>query len=201
MTQKRTKPIIKKKTGLFFGSFNPIHTGHLIIAQYFIEFSDLHQIWFVITPHNPLKRKESLLEDHHRLNMVKIAIEDNPAFRACDIEFRLAKPSYTIHTLAHLRERYPEKAFCLIMGGDNLETLDKWKHYELLLEENEIYVYKRPDTNISRFESHPNVKVFDAPLMKISSSFIRDALKRNKKMHYFLHEKVNTYIEDMFLYK
>jgi len=200
MTHKKIKSH-KKKTGLFFGSFNPIHIGHLIIAQYFIEFSDLQQVWFVISPHNPLKKKESLLADHHRLNMVKIAIEDNSSFRACDIEFNMPRPSYTINTLAYIKERYPEKEFCLIMGGDNLETLHKWKNYSLLLEENKIYVYKRPDTDISRFEGHANITLFDVPLMKISSSFIRNAIKEKRKMQYFLHDKVYAYIEDMLLYR
>jgi len=199
--EKKSPKEIITKTGLFFGSFNPIHIGHLIIAQYFIEFTDVQQVWFVVSPHNPLKKKETLLADHHRLNMVKIAIEDNPEFRASDIEFKMPQPSYTINTLTYLKEKYPEKDFVLIMGGDNLETIHKWKNYEQILENYSIYIYDRPDTDVSVFKNHENIKFFDAPLMKISSSFIRKALKDKKDVRYFLHEKVYYYIKDMMLYK
>ena len=199
--EKKSNKEIVTKTGLFFGSFNPIHIGHLIIAQYFIEFTDVQQIWFVVSPHNPLKKKETLLADHQRLNMVKIAIEDNHAFRACDIEFKLPQPSYTINTLTYLKEKYPEKNFILLMGGDNLETIHKWKNYEQLLENYQIYIYDRPDADLSAFKNHKNIKLFDAPLMKISSSFIRKALKDKKDVKYFLHPKVYDYINDMLLYR
>jgi len=192
---------ISQKTGLFFGSFNPIHVGHLIIAQYFTAFTDLHQLWFVISPQNPLKKKESLLASHHRLNMVKLAIEDNPLLRASDIEFNMPQPSYTINTLTYLSEKYPEKEFVLIMGSDNLATLHKWKNYEDILSHYEIYVYKRPLFSQNPFEKHANIKLFDAPLMQISSSFIRSSLNENKSMKYLLHDKVMTYIDDMLLYK
>ena len=190
-----------QKTGLFFGSFNPIHIGHLIIAQYFTEFTDLQQLWFVISPQNPLKKKETLLASHHRLNMVKLAIEDNPCFRASDIEFNLPQPSYTINTLTYLSEKYPRKEFVLIMGSDNLETLHKWKNYERILSQYQIYVYRRPLFTQNPFIKQANIKLFDAPLMQISSSFIRSALKENKNMKYLLHEKVMDYIDDMLLYK
>ena len=192
---------INIKTGLFFGSFNPIHIGHLIIAQYFTEFTDLNQVWFVVSPHNPLKKKITLCADHHRLNMVKLAIDDNPKLRASDIEFNLPQPSYTINTLAYLKEKYPEKEFILIMGGDNLETLHKWKNYEQISKENKIYVYKRPDTQPSIFDKNSNISIFDAPLMQISSSFIRKALKDKKNMMYLLPDKVYNYIENMMLYR
>lgn len=203
MTKKEHTPSKKiiTKTGLFFGSFNPIHIGHLIIAQYFIEFSDLQQVWFVVSPHNPLKKKETLLADHHRLNMVKIAIDDNPALRVSDIEFNLPQPSYTINTLTYLKEKYPEKEFVLLMGGDNLESIHKWKNYEQILEYYCVYVYDRPESNIQPFKNSNNIKIFDAPLMKISSSYIRQALKEKKSIKYLLPYKVYDYIEDMMLYK
>lgn len=188
------------RTGLFFGSFNPIHIGHLTIARYFLEFTDLKQVWFVISPHNPLKKKESLLADHHRLNMVKLAIEDTPALRACDIEFKLSQPSYTIHTLTYLKEKYPGKKFVLIMGGDNLETLHKWKNFELILQDYEIYVYVRPGATKPAVE-HEHIRIFDAPLMDISSSFIRQALKDKKDVSFLLPPAVARYIDDMMLYR
>jgi len=199
--EKKTSKEIITRTGLFFGSFNPIHVGHLIIAQYFISFTDLQQVWFVVSPHNPLKKKETLLADHHRLNMVKIAIGDNPELRACDIEFKLPQPSYTINTLTYLKEKYPEKNFVLIMGGDNLETLHKWKNFEQILDNYNIYVYDRPDSDLSSFINNKNIKIFDVPLMKISSSFIRNAIKEDKDVKFFLHDKVYDYIKDMLLYK
>jgi nicotinate-nucleotide adenylyltransferase len=188
------------KTGLFFGSFNPIHIGHLIIAGYFTQFSDIKQVWFVVSPHNPLKNKETLAADHHRLNMVKLAIDDNPTLRASDIEFGLSQPSYTVNTLAYLREKYPRKEFVLIMGGDNLETFHKWKNYQDILHYHSIYVYNRPDSNTSTFATHPKVKLFDAPLMKISSSFIRQAITEKRDIKYLVNDKVAAYIEDMMLY-
>jgi len=196
---KKANEIITK-TGLFFGSFNPIHIGHLIIAQYFIENTDIQQVWFVVSPHNPLKKKETLLADHHRLNMVKIAIDDNPSLRACDIEFNLTQPSFTINTLTYLKEKYPKKEFVLLMGGDNLENLHKWKNYEQILNDYQIYVYDRPDTQ-KPLINHEHVKLFEAPLMKISSSYIRQILKEKKSAKYLLQTKVFDYIEDMMLYK
>ena len=195
-----SKEIITR-TGLFFGSFNPIHIGHLIIAQYFIKFSDVQQVWFVVSPHNPLKAKETLLADHHRLNMVKIAIDEIPELRASDIEFKLPQPSYTINTLTYLKEKYPEKQFVLLMGGDNLETIHKWKNYEQILENYSIYVYDRPDADIQAFKDNANIKIFDVPLMKISSSFIRKALKDHKDVKFLLQDKVYDYIMDMMLYQ
>ena len=142
------KNIIKtknKKTGLFFGSFNPIHIGHLIIAEYMVEFTDLSQVWFVISPHNPLKKKKTLLADYHRFKLVNIAIEDNSNLRATDIEFKLPKPSYTIDTLTYLHEKYPENEFILIAGTDIFPTFHKWKNYKEILIQYEIYVYNRPN--------------------------------------------------------
>jgi len=195
--------MIKKqdKTGLFFGSFNPVHTGHLIIAGYMLEFTDLTSVWFVVSPHNPLKEKSTLLADHHRLHMVRLAIEDDYRLKASDIEFWLPKPSYTVVTLAHLYEKYPAKNFVLIAGSDALPTLHKWKNYEFLLENYHFYIYNRPDYKSEAFLNHPSISFFDAPQMEISSSFIRDAIKAGKDMRYFLPEKVYRYIEEMHFYK
>ncbi len=191
----------KRKTGLFFGSFNPIHIGHLIIANHFLEYSDIYQLWFVVSPHNPLKRKQSLLADHHRLSMVKIAIDGNPKMRACDIEFNLSQPSYTIDTLTYMQEKYPKKQFVLIMGADNLVSFDKWKNPKQILDQYELYVYPRPATKEGRYKDHPKVRRVDAPIMEISSSFIRKALKEKKKMPYMLPQKVYEYILEMHFYE
>jgi nicotinate-nucleotide adenylyltransferase len=191
------------KTGLYFGSFNPIHVGHLVIAGYMTEFTDIDSVWFVVSPHNPLKEKHTLLADHHRLQMVRIAIEDNNKLKASDIEFGLPVPSYTIHTLAHIAEKYPERTFVLLMGGDNLQSFHKWKNYEFILDNYEIYVYSRPghSESLPEIASHPNVKVVDAPLMEISSSFIRDAIRNKKDIRYMLPEKVHQYVREMHFYE
>jgi len=191
---------ILSKTALFFGSFNPIHTGHLIIAQFFSEYTDINQVWFVVTPHNPLKAKATLAADHHRLNMVKAAIEDSPKFRACDIEFGLPQPSYTIKTLTYLKEKYPAKEFVLLMGGDNLLNLHKWKNYEQIVTDYDIYVYKRQKESENRYANNKRIHYFDVPLLDISSSFIRDAVKNGKDMGHFVPVSVMKYIREMFLY-
>lgn len=191
----------KMKVGLLFGSFNPIHIGHLIIADYMLEFTDLSEIWFVISPHNPLKEKKTLLADHHRLEMVNIAIGDNYKFRASSIEFKLPRPSYTIDTLTHLHEKYPYKDFVLIMGSDNLSSLNKWKNYEQLLKYYWMYVYPRPGSDGGEFKNYPKVKFIKAPLMEISSSFIRKAIKAKKNVQYMLPPKVYEYIKEMHFYE
>lgn len=191
----------KRKTGLFFGSFNPIHIGHLIIANHFLEYSDICQLWFVISPHNPLKKKQSLLADYHRLSMVKIAIDSNPKMRACDIEFNLSQPSYTIDTLTYMQEKYPKKQFVLIMGADNLVSFDKWKNPKQILDQYELYVYPRSAAKEGKYMDHPKVRRVDAPIMEISSSFIRKALKEKKKMPYMLPQKVYEYILEMHFYE
>ncbi len=187
--------------GLFFGSFNPIHSGHLIIANYLLQFSEIEKIWFVVSPQNPLKEKKSLLDEHHRMALVKEAIWDNPLFRACDIELSLPRPSFTIHTLTHLQEKYPNKRFSLIMGADNLQNLKKWKNYEQILQYFSLHVYPRPDYDGGEFRNHPSVTWFDAPLMEISSSFIRESISNKKNMKYFLPERVRVYIEEMHFYE
>ncbi len=190
-----------KKTGLFFGSFNPIHIGHLSIANYMVEFTDLSQVWFVISPHNPLKKEETLLADYNRLELVNIAIEDNPNLRASDIEFKLPKPSYTIDTLTYLHEKYPENKFILIAGTDIFPTFHKWKNYKEILKQYEIYVYNRPNYEMGIYKKHPKIKVFNAPLMEISSSFIRKAISEGKNIEYMLPEKVYKYIREMHFYE
>ncbi len=189
------------KTGLLFGSFNPIHTGHLIIASYMAEYTDLDEVWFVVSPHNPLKEKSSLLPDHHRLTMVNLAIEDDARFRASGIEFKMPQPSYTIDTLTYLSEKHPRKEFVLIAGSDNLASFHRWKNYEELLGQYSIYIYPRPDTPATRFDDHPSVSFIGAPLMTISSSFIREGIREHKNMRHFLPEKVWKYIEEMHFYK
>jgi len=190
-----------KKTGLLFGSFNPIHTGHLIIASYMLEFSDLEEVWFVVTPQNPLKDKGSLLADHHRMMMVNIAIEDDYRFRSSGIEFDLPRPSYTIHTLAYMQEKYPSREFVLITGTDIFPTFHKWKNWEQLLEFYKFYVYPRPGSQDHELTRHPSVSLFQAPLIEISASFIRQSIREKKNMSYFLPGKVYEYIREMHFYE
>jgi nicotinate-nucleotide adenylyltransferase len=190
-----------KKTGLFFGSFNPIHTGHMIIASYMLGFTDLDDVWMVISPHNPLKEKKTLLPDHHRYAMVQVAVEDHPRLRASHIEFKLPQPSYTIDTLVRLEEKHPDNQFVLIAGTDIFPTFHKWKNYEVLLENYKLYIYRRPGFDAGIYASHRNVIIFDAPLMEISSSFIRQAIKDGRDIRYFVPEKVYEYIREMHFYK
>lgn len=188
------------KTGLFFGSFNPIHIGHMAIANYMIEFTDLDQLWFVISPQNPLKKKSSLLEDHKRRSLLEIAIEKDDRFRVCDIEFRLPKPSYTIDTLTYLAELHPKNEFILIMGSDGLSTFPKWKNFRVI-EENYIrYIYPRPGYPV-KAEDCTHVRVFDAPQMEISSTFIRLALQSKRDIRHFLPPGVFNYITEMHYYE
>ena len=189
------------KTGLFFGSFNPIHQGHMMIANYMVEFTDVSQVWFIVSPHNPLKEKATLLADHHRLAMANIAVEDDPRFRASNIEFHLPVPSYTIDTLTYLTEKYPEREFVMICGSDNLPSLSKWKNYEELLNRYHLYIYPRPDTEPSSFDNHPHVHFTKAPLIEISSSFIRQGISDGKNLRQFLPEKVWKYLTEMHFYE
>ena len=196
------------KTGLYFGSFNPLHIGHLAIAGYMTEFTDLDQIWFVVSPHNPLKKKETLLAGHQRLYMAQLAIGDNNLkLRASDIEFKLPVPSYTIDTLIYLEEKYPENKFCLVVGEDNLYTLHKWKNAEELVKKYEIYVYPRPDTPrpasllLQQILSGASIHYVKAPLMEISGTFIRKGIMDGKDMSYFLSPPVWKYINEMHFYE
>jgi nicotinate-nucleotide adenylyltransferase len=187
--------------GLFFGSFNPVHIGHMALANYMLEFEGLKELWFVVSPHNPLKDKDTLLHHRDRLQMVTIAIGDNTKMKASDIEFNLAQPSYTVNTLAHLKEKYPKKQFALIMGSDNIETLHKWKNYEEILKHQKILVYPRPGHEGGDLLKHPSVKITNAPVMETSSSFIRKAIAAKKNIQYFLPANVWKYIEEMHYYK
>lgn len=193
------------KIGLFFGSFNPIHIGHLIIANYMVEYTDLNRVWFVVSPHNPLKEKKTLLADNYRLQLVNEAIADNNKLKASNIEFKLPQPSYTVNTLIHLSEKYPKYKFALIMGSDNLFTFHKWKNYEQILKHYELYIYPRPNSEIktlhSNLQQHLSIKKVDAPLMEISSSFIRKAIKEKKDVRYMLPEAVFNYIREMHFYE
>ena len=189
------------KVGLFFGSFNPIHNGHLVIAQYMAEFTDLEQVWFVVSPLNPLKPAATLLNDHHRFQMVRIAIGDYRKFKASKVEFGLPKPSYTINTLTHLHEQHPDDTFALIMGSDNLETLNKWKNYEQILQYHQIYIYPRPGADGGMFKDHEQVVWVDAPLMQLSSTFIRNAIKEKKDVRFMMPESVFKYMDEMNFYR
>jgi nicotinate-nucleotide adenylyltransferase len=203
------------KIGLYFGTFNPIHVGHLVIANYMADYTDLDQVWLVVSPQNPLKVKSSLLPDFHRLAIVKAAIDDNPKLRASDIEFKLSKPSYTATTLTYLAEKYPENKFSLIMGEDNLRTLHKWFNHEVILKNHDFYVYPRVLTEQEEieidqigslpdnlFRNLPNVTICnEAPVMKVSASFVRNAIKSGKDVRYLLTEPVRKYIDEMNFYK
>jgi nicotinate-nucleotide adenylyltransferase len=189
------------KIGLFFGSFNPVHCGHMVIAQYMAEFTELQQVWFVVSPHNPLKQAGSLLQDHHRYEMVRIAIGDYRKIKPSKVEFNLPKPSYTINTLVYLHEQFPNDEFILIMGSDNLESFKKWKNWEQILEHHEIYIYPRPGSDGGELKNHPRVKLIDAPLMQISSTFIRKAIQTKKDIRFMLPESVYNYLDEMNFYK
>jgi len=191
-----------RKVGLFFGSFNPIHTGHLIIANYMANYTDLDEVWLVVSPHNPLKKKDSLINMYDRLEMVNLAIEKAENIRSSTIEFSLPQPSYTIDTLVHLGEKYPTTNFVLIMGSDNLVSLKKWKNYEIILRDYHILVYPRPNYHIpAELENHPSITLTETPLMEFSSTFIRNAVKANKSIRYFVPEKVKEFIESKALYR
>ena len=191
------------KIGLYFGTFNPIHVGHLIIANHMAEYSGLDQIWLVVTPHNPLKKKSTLLDDHHRLQMVFLATEDYPKLKPSDVEFRLPQPSYTVNTLAHLQEKFPSHEFSLIMGEDNLNSLHKWKNCEVILQNHDIYVYPRINTEVINpdIAAAASINKVEAPVIEISSTFIRNSIKEGKNVRPLLPEKVWQYVEHNLFYK
>ncbi|HBK82266.1 MAG TPA: nicotinic acid mononucleotide adenylyltransferase [Flavobacterium sp.] len=195
------------KIGLYFGTFNPIHIGHLIIANHFVEHTDLDQIWMVVTPHNPHKNKKSLLDGYHRLQMVYLATENYHQIKPSDVEFKLPQPNYTINTLVHLFEKYPNYQFSLIMGQDNLNSFHKWKNYESILQNNEIYVYPRLSfdqyddalTNLNMFKE--KIHFVNAPIIELSSTFIRENIKNGKNIVPMLPSKVWDYVAHNNFYK
>jgi nicotinate-nucleotide adenylyltransferase len=195
------------KVGLYFGSFNPIHIGHIAIAGYMLEFTGIDEIWFVISPHNPLKKKETLLDDYQRLHLTNLAIGKNDRMRAMDIEFKMPVPSYTIDTLAYLEDKYPNHRFSLVMGDDNLYTLHKWKNGLELVKKCPILVYPRPDSKkpseplLERILSAADIRFVKAPMMEISGTFIRNGIKKGKNMSYFMPAPVWKYIEEMHFYE
>lgn len=193
--------------GLLFGSFNPIHVGHLIIANVMAENTDLKKVWFVVSPQNPFKPSKGLLHEFDRYDMVKAAIADNYKLEVSDIEFHLPRPSYTVDTLTHLTERNPGKTFRVIIGEDNLVNFEKWKNYEQILDNYGLYVYPRPGVTNSepggdvRPKRHPNVKMVDAPLLDISATYIRNCIRDNKSIRYLVPEAVETLIRTKQFYK
>ncbi|MBU3011619.1 nicotinate-nucleotide adenylyltransferase [Polaribacter vadi] len=191
------------KIGLYFGTFNPIHVGHLIIANYMVENSDLDEIWMVVTPHNPFKKKSSLLDNYHRYELVYRATENYSKIKPSDIEFKLPQPNYTVHTLAHISDKYADKEFCLIMGEDNLKSFHKWKNYETILEHHHIYVYPRiaEGTVDHQFKNSTKIHKVDAPIIQLSSTMIRNGIKDKKNIKPMLTKEVWEYIDEMNFYK
>lgn len=195
------------KTGLYFGSFNPIHIGHIAIAGYMTEYARLDQVWFVVSPHNPLKKKETLLADHHRFYMAELAIGDNDRLKVSDIEFKLPRPSFTIDTLAYLKEKHQNNEFVLVMGLDNLFTLHKWKNVKELVKNYSFFVYPRPGivqpphVLLEELLSKADIHYVNAPMIEISGTFIRNGIKTKKDMSYFLPPAVWKYIKEMHFYE
>jgi nicotinate-nucleotide adenylyltransferase len=191
-----------KKTGLFFGSFNPIHNGHLILANYMAEFTDLDEVWFVVSPQNPLKERKSLLADYPRLYICRMAVEDQGNMKATDFEFKMPRPSYTIDTLTWLSEKFPDRDFVLICGTDIFKSFKKWKNYQQILNNYNIYAYPRKGSDLGEFENHGSVTLFStAPRMEISSSFIREGIKSGKNMSYWMPKNIYEYIIEMHFYE
>lgn len=195
--------IICKKTGLFFGSFNPIHIGHLILANYILEHSDLAELWFVVSPQNPFKEKKSLLKDHNRLDMVRLALENYPRMRASNVEFSLPQPSYTADTLAYLHEQHPDHSFCLIMGQDNLAGLNRWKNADHLVAQHEIIVYPRVYEHKAEdvLMQHPNIHHIKAPIIELSATEIREMIREGKNVRPMLPPEVFDYLDGSHFYK
>jgi nicotinate-nucleotide adenylyltransferase len=189
------------KIGLYFGSFNPVHTGHLIIANHIINFTEIDEVWFVISPQNPFKKRSNLIDSYDRLNLVELAIGDNDRIKPSTIEFKMPVPSYTIDTLTYLKEKHPDYNFNLIMGSDNLMNFHKWKNHDILLKYYNILVYMRPGFEDVPFLDHPKVQALEAPLLEISSSFIRKLIKQGKSIRYLVTEKVHKEIVDSSLFK
>ncbi len=195
---------IMKKIGLFFGSFNPVHIGHLILANYILENSDMEELWFVVSPQNPFKDKKSLLTDNNRLDMVQLAIRNYPKMRASNVEFSLPKPSYTIDTLTYLHEKYPDYSFALIMGEDNLDGLSKWKNAETLIKNHQIIVYPRisgEEKKDPEYLKHENISLINAPVIELSATEIRQMIKDGKNVRPMLPPEVFDYLDGSSFYK
>ena len=197
---------LKGYTGLFFGTFNPIHIGHLALASHICDSLLLNQIWFVVSPQNPFKKSENLLNDNQRLHMVHLATEDNDKFSVSDVEFTMPKPSYTAHTLTYLSEKHPQKKFALIMGEDNLRTFHKWFNHEEIISNHPIICYPRvkqstAEPNDAPYQGHPNVYLVDAPVLNLSASFIRYCVQQNIDTNYLLHKEVYKYVNEMNFFK
>lgn len=188
------------KIGLYFGSFNPVHIGHLIIAAHVANHTDMQQVWFIVSPQNPLKPAAGLLNEYHRLHLVRIAIEDDPRLKVSDVEFKLPKPSYTIDTLTYLQEKYPQHEFSIIIGSDSFQNLSKWKNAELLMERYPFIIYKRPGFEVGD-TAHANTTILHAPLLDISATSIRNTIKEGKSIRYLVEEKVREEIERNNYYK
>ena len=183
------------KIGLYFGSFNPVHTGHLIIASHIVQHSGLDQVWFVLSPQNPLKKSSALLNEYHRLFLIQVSIEEDPRLKASDIEFRLPKPSYTIDTLTYLSEKFPSHEFSVIMGSDSFQNLPAWKNYKQLLNNYSVIVYERPNFKTENNYEGKNIIILQAPLLEISSTYIRKSIQAGKSIRYLVPEKVRNEIE------
>ena len=191
----------RKQVGLFFGSFNPIHVGHLIIANHIAENTGLDEVWLVISPQNPFKKKSSLLDERQRLYMVNLAIEDNAKLRASSVEFDMPQPSYTVDTLAYLGEKHPHLDFALLMGSDNLASIEKWKNYSVILQNHQIYIYPRPGFDAAQWKDHPRIQFMEVPQLLVSASFIRDQIREGKSARYLLSEPVWRYVQEMNFYR
>ncbi len=188
------------KIGLYFGSFNPIHVGHLLIASHVVDSGLVDKVWFVVSPQNPLKHSSTLLNEYDRLHLVNLAIEEDDRFKASDVEFKLPKPSYTIDTLIHLKEKYPQHTFSVILGGDSYQNLSKWKNYQILLNDYQLIVYNRPNAEVNNNEKS-NIHILDAPLLEISSTEIRKSIQQKRSIRYMLPENVRIEIERNGYYK
>lgn len=183
------------KIGLFFGSFNPVHTGHLLIGNYFIEFAGLDKIWIVVSPQNPFKINDNLLDENTRLHLLELAITNDDHFEASNFEFGLPRPSYTVNTLEKLRETFPQHTFIPIIGGDNLQSFHLWKDYETILNHHEVYVYRRAGFHENPLlANHPKIKIFEVPLLNISSTYIREMIQAGKSVRYLVPAPVEDYI-------
>lgn len=189
------------KVGLFFGSFNPVHVGHMIIANFMVQHTDLDQVWMVLSPQNPFKKRNTLANDYDRLHLLNLAIGDHDTIRSSNVEFSLPQPSYTIDTLTYLHELHPTYDFSLIMGGDNLSSFHKWKNYEQIIEAHDIYVYKRSTESDHQFVGHKRIIIKEAPLLNLSASYIRAQIKENKSVEYLVPDRVYEYLKDTKIYQ